>query len=238
MNNSETQSEKEQKMLVSMKTEMKAVCSNGPCVYWEREHDHCRNGDPSADVSLGHCDAWIPIAHDSYDWSTFKAIRKMRDVHRLSGIFTTRIYTDAEHCYYTGLLFVAMAHAHKVNVTEEMIVWVFTHDALEVATGDLLYPAKNTNQETQGAWALIEKAVVDNTPSLEGYSDIEGMRLLGGAAWDLFKACDALELWLCCTEERNRGNVLLNMDGGTVEAAMYRYLKDVPFEHIREAVHA
>jgi 5'-deoxynucleotidase YfbR-like HD superfamily hydrolase len=162
----------------------------------------------------------------------------MRDVHRLSGFFTTRVYTDAEHCYYTGLLFVAMAHTHNVTVTEEMIVWVFTHDALEVATGDLLYPAKNTNRLTQESWSVIEKEVSESMPSLKGYADVDGMRLLGVDAWNLFKACDALELWLCCTEERNRSNEMRNIDGTTVEATMFNVLKDCPFEHIREAVHA
>lgn len=38
------------------------VCSNGPCRYWEREYDHCRNGSPDADVSTGSCDAWEPVA--------------------------------------------------------------------------------------------------------------------------------------------------------------------------------
>jgi len=208
MSNFESRSEKEQAMVAGMK----------------RPYESKGVPEDSNDVA--------------YDWSTFKALRRMRDVHRLSGFFTTRVYTDAEHCYYTGLLFVAMAHTHNVTVTEEMIVWVFTHDALEVATGDLLYPAKNTNRLTQESWSVIEKEVSESMPSLKGYADVDGMRLLGVDAWNLFKACDALELWLCCTEERNRSNEMRNIDGTTVEATMFNVLKDCPFEHIREAVHA
>jgi 5'-deoxynucleotidase YfbR-like HD superfamily hydrolase len=267
MNNSETQSEKEQAMGAEMKktigsellkvsvgddyefvknpsrgqVETCADCGGravyrGEVIGWQHLTNSGHLGVMRCPSEKKSASGTIAKGLESYDWDTFKALRRMRDVHRLSGFFTTRVYTDAEHCYYTGLLFVQMAHAHKVNINQEMIVWVFTHDALEVATGDLLYPTKNLNRITKGAWATIEKEVSDSTPSLKGYADVDGMRLLGIEAWNLFKACDALELWFCCIEEWNRSNTLVNLDGRSVEETMYACLKDCPFEYIREAV--
>lgn len=171
-----------------------------------------------------------------FDWRTFKLLRRMRDVKRLAGFFTTRVYTDAEHCYYTGLLFMAMARAHGLALTTEQIAWVFCHDAMEVATGDLLYPVKNASAVSRGCWDTIEAEVAKDYPALEKFTDSNGREILGDVRWDLFKDCDSLELWLCCTEERNRSNDMRNLDGSTVEATMYRNLVKSKFEFIRKTV--
>lgn len=184
----------------------------------------------------GVTEDFSPSVEPDYDWRAYKALRRMRDVRRLAGFYTTRVYTDAEHCYYTGLLFKLMADAHNVAYTAEGLLWVFCHDAMEVATGDLLFPVKNASVVSRGCWDTIEAEVGKNYPQIAEYADEKGRALLGEVGWALFKDCDALELWLCCTEERNRSNEMRNLDGSTVEATMYKILKRSRFESIRLCV--
>ena len=221
-----------------------------------KRSDHCRHPlslrQPELGSDLDRCegcgmlfDRVVPssdpiITNDDpgYNWSQFKLLRRMRDVKRLAGFFTTRAYDDATHCYYTGLLFAQMADAHDLSYSPGQLLWVLCHDAVEVLTGDLLYPAKNTNWITKEAWDDIEKAVTKEEPLLQPFTNAEGMAILGPTLWDLFKDCDALELWLCMTEERNRHNEVANPDGGTVEARMFAVLRESKFVRIREAVGA
>lgn len=176
------------------------------------------------------------ISDVDYDWSTFKLLRRMRDVRRLSGFHLTRAYSDAEHCYYTGLLFLALAKQEDVEISVDAVAWVLAHDAMEVVTGDLLYPAKHTSPDTKFAWNTIEKEIERAVPAMRGYSDDSGRAILGERAWALFKDCDSLELWLFCVEERHLGNVPTNIDGSTVEATMYQLLVKSQFPTIRSAV--
>lgn len=169
-------------------------------------------------------------------WQRINALRRMRDVHRLAGFFTTRVYTDAEHCYYVGVLFEEMAALHSVKVTPQEVSWAYRHDALEVATGDLLYPAKNTSRETEEAWDTIEIEVGNKYPYLRMYAEKEARTFFTNDAWRLVKACDYLELWLCTREERARGNILTNLDGTTVEQTMYNVVSACQFKYIRMAV--
>lgn len=174
--------------------------------------------------------------HSDYDWSTFTVLRRMRDVHRLSGFHYSRPYSDAEHCYYTGLLFIEMARAHGVHPSIDQVFWVFCHDAMETITGDLLYPAKNTNSETKKAWETIEREVSKKNKWANAFRDAKGMEILGTVQWNLFKACDSLELWMFCVEEEQYGIILKNSDGSTVRETMYAVLRDCGFEHIEEVV--
>lgn len=173
---------------------------------------------------------------EEYDWGTFPLLRRMRDVRRLSGFYLTRPYSDAEHCYYTGLLFLKMARDHAVALSPSSIAWVFCHDAMEVATGDLLYPVKNASKDSREAWDIIEEEAGLAFPKMAEFTDARGKELLGEKAWALFKACDSLELWLFCREEAERGNVLRNIDGSTVEDTMFALIERCEFEGLRSAI--
>jgi len=158
--------------------------------------------------------------------------RRMRDVRRLSGCFITRPYSIAEHCYFTGMLFEDIAEIDHVRVTRQEIHWVYRHDALEIVTGDLLYPVKNMNEVTQKAWATIENEVVKTYPSLLPYVDDEAVLWFSLRAWRLFRECDGLELYLFCKEERLNGNVVRNSDGSSVEKRMEAFLIHSKFKGV------
>lgn len=163
-------------------------------------------------------------------------LRRMRDVPRLAGFFKTRPYSDAEHCYYTGMLFEDIAYADGVPVTKEEIYWVYRHDAFEVLTGDLLYPAKNTNRATQSFWESIELEIAERNPALAPFTDYEATRWFQPVSLALFKDCDSLELLMFCEEEKSRGNLLLNADGSSVIDVMLKALLHTPFMSIQHIV--
>lgn len=187
-----------------------------------------RSTDSEAYSEMGK---WMKSAPKP-DLKTYALLRRMRFVHRLSGFQLTRPYTDAEHCYYTGLLFEAMADQHNFSVTKREVDWVYVHDSLEVLTGDLLYPAKNLNKATQVAWDIIEHEVTSNSPSLPA-SDRVAQGFFSDDAWLLFKDCDSLELLMFCIEEARLGNILVNPDGTTVESTMRNLLSKSKFPKIK-----
>jgi 5'-deoxynucleotidase YfbR-like HD superfamily hydrolase len=162
--------------------------------------------------------------------------RRMRDVRRLAGFQTIRNYSDAEHCYYTGLLFMEIAKEEKLDITLKQIEFVFLHDILEILTGDLLYPAKNTNSVTKEAWDIIEREVEKTIPDLFGYAETTASVFFSPSAWALFKDCDALELWICCNEEKRLGNVMYNADSTTVEDTMFNILKNSQFKTVLKRI--
>lgn len=163
-------------------------------------------------------------------------LRRMRDVPRLAGFFKTRPYSDAEHCYYTGMLFEDIADADGISVTKEEVQWVYRHDAFEIVTGDLLYPAKNTNRSTQSFWESIELEVAEGYPALSPFTDYEASKWFKPVSLALFKDCDSLELLLFCKEEELRGNRLINVNGTSVASVMLKVLLHTPFMSIRQIV--
>ena len=141
------------------------------------------------------------------DQAQWKALRKLRDCERLSGVRKIQQYTTAEHCYYTGLLFEQVAWIENISISVEEMQWVFRHDVLETVTGDVLYPAKNYNDTTVNLWKRIETELLSGDYSyLSEYSDSYAEMWFGRDAWDLFKACDLLELYLFCMDEIEIGS--------------------------------
>jgi 5'-deoxynucleotidase YfbR-like HD superfamily hydrolase len=202
--------------------------------------------EESAELSSADIDAMVAIAnkHNAEQhknncinaWQRIQATRRLRDVHRLAGFYTTRVYTDAEHCYNVGILVEEMAALHHVHVTSAELSWAYRHDVLEAVTGDLLNPVKTASKEAESAWELIELEVGHKYPYLMCYAEKEARKWFTKDAWNLVKACDYLELWLCCQEEKEHGNILTNMDGTTVAHCMYKILSECPFEQIRKMV--
>ncbi len=173
---------------------------------------------------------------NAHDWREFTALRRLRDVRRLAGFHLTRPYSDAEHCYYTGLLFLEIAKVENVPVSASAIEWVFTHDAMEAITGDLLYPVKHASDKAAEAWDVIETEASKKTQLFSSRTDAHAKSVMTDAEWRLFKDCDALELWLFCIEEKALGNILANVDGTTVEDTMYAVLVPSPFATVRKAI--
>lgn len=162
----------------------------------------------------------------------FRILRRMRDVKRLAGFYTSRAYYDAEHCYYTGLLFMRIAEMYALPVTLAQANWVLCHDALESLTGDLLSPAKNTSKKTKEAWGIIENEVVASNAEVAEYTDERGREILGPQLWELFKVCDAAELVLCCLEEEDRRVTVKNADGSSVKGKMLKIIEASPYKDI------
>lgn len=139
---------------------------------------------------------------DSEEINKLLCARRMKHVNRLAGTPTINRQSLAEHCYYTGLLFLYCAQAESVPVTPNEVAFVFMHDIAEVVTGDLLYPAKHAGDNNDRWDAVEEAALAEHAPFLLPYTD----NALTGAALKLFRACDMLELFMCVCEERALGN--------------------------------
>lgn len=131
--------------------------------------------------------------------------RRMRHVQRLAGTIILKTYSLAEHCYYTGLLYMLIAKEDNVDIKITDIDKVFHHDILEVETGDLLYPAKHATKSCESWWDNIENTIINlRVPFLARYMDDQGWS--SETALRLFKACDMLELYLFCLDEHRIGN--------------------------------
>ncbi len=141
--------------------------------------------------------------HFSDDWPY---VRAMMNATRLNGTFLFRPYTTALHCYYTGILFQEIALIEHILVTPANVDFVFKHDVVEVITGDVLLPVKVHSEETKRKWEEIETEVLETYPELAHLSDGFAELTFGTRAFRLFKACDLLELFIFCVEERELGN--------------------------------
>ncbi len=152
-----------------------------------------------------------PEKQELNEYKIFKHLRALKNTNRLSGIKTLQSYSVAEHCYYTGLLFEAIANHEKINITERELHYVFRHDIIETITGDVLLPVKIHSDTTRSRWEAIENEIVCNKyPYLKSYLDEYMPLLFSEESWNLFKACDLYELYLFCLEEVQLGN---NNDG-------------------------
>ncbi len=141
--------------------------------------------------------------------STWKHLRQLKYVKRLSGIPTIKECTVAEHCYYTGILFEHFAKEENLIITAEEIRWVYVHDLFESVTGDVLYPVKHYSFYTEKCWDDIEKALTEDKELynyLRWYLDSEAEQRFSEINWSLFKAVDLLELLTFCQEEIALGN--------------------------------
>ena len=139
-------------------------------------------------------------------------IRALKNMHRLSGLFTIQKYDTATHCYYTGILFEEIAAMEKMEVTAYEIQFVYRHDVFESVTGDLLLPAKTHSKKVSLCWNEIESLIVNERYGyLRSWTDGEAAKRFSSQAWRLFKACDLLELLLFCYEEIRLGNGTLGI---------------------------
>lgn len=137
----------------------------------------------------------------------FKHLRSLKNGHRLFGKSLIQSYTVAEHCYYTGILFLMFAEREAIATTVKETIWVFQHDILESITGDVLLPVKSYSPETKMNWDKIENELTSGRYSyLNNFSDKNAKEFFSDEAWNLFKAIDLLELWIFCKEEQKLGN--------------------------------
>jgi len=183
----------------------------------------------------------IQISFEGVPKKVFRALRKLKNVNRLSGFSLIQKYSDAEHCYYVGVLYKLISN---LLVDEDLLencdfeaeFFAFTHDILESVTGDLLRPVKNFNEEVHKLWALIE----DQLMYSEEYSFLgwykEGTRKLETSEkhWKLFMICDVLELLIFCNEEQLLGNI--TPDISTVISNCEGYLLEICPQEWRKIV--
>ena len=132
--------------------------------------------------------------------------RQLLNVKRMSSEYLIRGYDLAQHSYFVASMFIEFCERESITISSKEIQLVMRHDIIETMTGDLLYPAKNRNEKTQMAWEVIEDAVVFERPEFKKYSDKSIKNNLSKEKWDVFKACDLLELALFCKEEIILGN--------------------------------
>ncbi len=132
--------------------------------------------------------------------------RKMLHIQRIPGVFKTRPYNLAEHSYYVTVLFLRFCKLENVGIGPSAIELVMDHDVLETISADLPYHVKNLNESTKRAWNIIEEEVVKAKPAFKDVSDDALEIGLSSKQFQLFKACDLLELWIFCKEEVLLGN--------------------------------
>lgn len=167
-------------------------------------------------------------AFESDELNRIFCARRMKHVARLAGTPTINRQSLAEHCYYTGLLFVQCAALENIPVKPEEVAFVFMHDIAEVVTGDLLWPAKHSGGNNEHWDAIEESALRDQAPFLLPYTD----NTLKGEALKLFRACDMLELFLCVCEEKRMGNTSRELN--TVIENAERFLGNTDFPSVRK----
>lgn len=138
-----------------------------------------------------------------------KYLRKMLNIQRLTGTKKHRSYNLAEHSYYVALLYDYFGMEEHIRTTDTL-KYVLLHDYMEVFTADLPYHVKNLNEKTKGIWASLEKEVYIERASKKSdlvlTDEMLEYDLLTTPQFQLFKACDLLELWLFLTEEYEMGN--------------------------------
>jgi 5'-deoxynucleotidase YfbR-like HD superfamily hydrolase len=138
-------------------------------------------------------------------------IRRMKNVNRLGTERITRPYNLLEHSFMVTILFRYFAEVENVFYDEYDIDLIMHHDLLETVTGDLPYNVKNLNIETEKCWAIIERDVAKGNPVLEKYTDQRIGEILNARQYQLFKACDLLDLWIFICEEFQLGNLDKNL---------------------------
>lgn len=135
----------------------------------------------------------------------------MLTIDRLAGKFKLRKYDLAQHCYFTGILFMHFAELENIEYSKEVMQIVFAHDLMEVVTTDLPWNCKNQNEVTKKCWATIEEEAAKAYPEFRKYSDDNIKKLLTPQQFSLFKSCDYVELFLFIHEEILLGNVTPEM---------------------------
>lgn len=132
--------------------------------------------------------------------------RKMKNINRLSMMFINRPYNLIEHQWMTGILFKHFAELEEIPFDMKVFDLVLKHDSLESETSDLPFPIKNFSHKTKEAWNIIESEVITKNYELERYSDENIKKGMTPVQFDLFKACDILDLLIFVREEISIGN--------------------------------
>jgi 5'-deoxynucleotidase YfbR-like HD superfamily hydrolase len=153
-----------------------------------------------------------PVLEGKVDQNVIDAIYRLRDIVRFSGLPLIRQNTLVEHCYNTGNLFVEMAKAEGLAVTQEEIMFVFRHDLLETVTGDILRPTKKLTKSIEFNWECIENEIVHTNKYswLSAYTDFWARNHMSKKAHELFLACDLLDICYTLKNELLKGNVVVN----------------------------
>lgn len=135
-----------------------------------------------------------------------KKERALLNVQRMAGKPKLRSYNLVEHSFFVTSMFIELCRREDIEVHMEDVKKVMNHDLVETLTGDLLYPAKNLNEETSKAWEYIEDSIVKENPEFIPYTDKKIRKGFSEKKWMLFKAADLLDLWIFCKEEQVLGN--------------------------------
>lgn len=147
-------------------------------------------------------------------------LRKMRHIERLSSTPKIKSYTLAEHCYYTGMLFIELAEKENIEISLDDAKKILMHDFLETFTGDLIWSAKNLNSVTKTCWEDLETQIAA-FHGIEDYTDSEIEESLGNRKTALFKLCDLLELYMFCCDEEDLGNRNIGLSKVIATCAVY-----------------
>lgn len=157
--------------------------------------------------------------------------RKMQYVNRFAGSNLNQSQNLATHGCLAALLYADLCEKEKMACTNKQLIFIMRHDIPETVTGDLLYPAKNHNSRVAHAWDTIEKTVIEEGhKELAPYLESEGRKVFSEHQWTLFKIADALEGFLFCKDEIQRGNISVEINSChmTYEGILVKYLKECP----------
>lgn len=165
-----------------------------------------------------------------------KYYQKLRNINRLSMMFTFRNYNLMEHQYMVAMLFRKFASLEDVAYDINVLDLVLHHDIVETVTSDLPWPVKNFSMETKAAWEVIEDKITDHHFQLEKYSDHNLKMGMTKRQYDLFKVCDVLDLLIFVREERKLGNN--SEDIIEVEDNCFKIFDSIEtrFPHIKEYI--
>jgi len=133
-------------------------------------------------------------------------LSKCKNIQRLSQTFHFRNYDLMSHQYMVGMLFKHFAELEDIQFTINEWDIVLKHDIVEVETMDLSHVVKNFSEKTKKSWEIIESEITKSHIELEKYSDENIKKSLNKVQFDLFKACDILDLLMFVVEEISLGN--------------------------------
>lgn len=130
----------------------------------------------------------------------------LKNIDRLARMAKIRRYSLMEHSYMVAVLF--RYFASKEDVPYDMCVFehILHHDLLEAVSSDLPYDVKTLSQTTRKSWETIENEILKEHHLLRRYSDDNIKQTLSPRQFELFKACDMLDLWVFLKQEQSLGN--------------------------------
>lgn len=130
----------------------------------------------------------------------------LKNVERLATSYKIQSYNVLEHSYMVTVLFRYFASRENVAYDIHVLDAILHHDILESVTGDLIYTVKNMTEHTKDLWEELEDEVVGKHFQLENYTDSKLREVMNKRQYQLFKACDLLDLWIFLKNEITLGN--------------------------------